>query len=217
MLTHLLTNICIAFFNSKPSTRRGLLIVRSVSMLVQECSGRTLFSEITSIRKTLFSDMFGTEQPFSLRNNHLSGYCCSISKHPFPRFPDNWKIPLWFFCPWILQKFYLIFTGFCRCLHFYLVATPGPCTKFRSTKMARKFPCEKVNTSIEKWCKHSSAWLFRVLAKDYFRCFAAFDASCSSSFPFSTLHWFPLFFIVPWLTRNFSDNYYTPRYNVIKS
>ena len=68
---------------SLPAVLVWPLVVKSVSMLVQECSRGTLFSEIISIKKTLFSDMFGSGQPFSLRNNHLSCYCCSISNHPF--------------------------------------------------------------------------------------------------------------------------------------
>ena len=41
------------------------LLVESVSMLVQECSGDTLFS---SYKKNSFSNTFGVKQPFSLRN-----------------------------------------------------------------------------------------------------------------------------------------------------
>ena len=37
------------------------ILVKSISMLVQECSGGALFSEIINIRKTLFSDMLGAE------------------------------------------------------------------------------------------------------------------------------------------------------------
>ena len=72
-------------------------------ILVQECSGGTLFSEIISIKKTLFSDMFGTEQPFSLRNNNSSGYCYIISKHLFSlisRCIEKYPF-FWILCPWI--------------------------------------------------------------------------------------------------------------------
>ena len=61
------------------------LLVKSVSMLVQECFGGTIFSEILCIKKTFFFDMFGTKQLFPLRNKHLFSYISKflIKRKPF--------------------------------------------------------------------------------------------------------------------------------------
>ena len=80
----------------------------SVSMLVQECSGGTLFSEIMSIKIPFSLICLVLKHPFL---GEITIYLVSVAAFqstPFLRSPDILKTPpfFWFLCPWILHKFY---------------------------------------------------------------------------------------------------------------